>query len=361
MASRTITAGQDTAPLDNGRYRTLDMLRGVAAVTVVLYHEADAYRFGGWHPGFSFLAVDLFFCLSGFVIARSNDRRFAAGMTAGAFMSRRLYRLAPLHPLGWLLALLTLFIPSVRQDAGGPLLVPTLALNLLLLPGILPVLFPLNPPAWSLFQELWVANLLYALLWHRLRPALLGVLIVLATAGLVLAARFYHGANVGFDHASTAGGVARALFSFFVGSALARLHSRRPAKVQVPAIWLCASLVAMLSLPISGWPATAYQLFCIVIGFPALIYWGASARERRPAIGVALGEASYAAYAMHWPLLAFVAWALKKGWSGPGPLLQPAVAAAIIAMAFGVHHLLDQPIRNGLHRRTIARSKMLWP
>jgi len=352
MASRTITAGQGTTPLDDGRYRTLDMLRGVAAVTVVLYHEADAYRFGGWRPGFSFLAVDLFFCLSGFVIARSNDRRFAAGLTVGAFMSRRLYRLAPLHLLGWLLALLTLLIPSVREGAGGPSLAPTLATNLLLLPGALPVLFPLNPPGWSLFQELWVANLLYALLWHRLRPAILGLLVVLATGGLLFAARFYHGANVGFEYASAGGGFARALFSFFVGVALARLHSHRPARFQVPAIWLCAALVALLSLPISGRPATAYQLFCIVVGFPALIYWGASARERRPAIGIALGEASYAAYVTHWPLLAFVAWGWRTGLigAGPGPVLQLTVAAAIIAASFSVHHLLDQPIRNGITR-----------
>lgn len=355
MASHTIATSQGSPAPDSGRYRTLDMLRGIAAVIVVLYHAGDAYRLGGWYPGFSFLAVDLFFCLSGFVIVRSNDGRFARGLTIGEFMKRRVYRLAPLYLLGWVLALLTLLLPSVLADAAGPSLAPTLALNFLLLPGILPVLFPLNPPGWSLFQELWVVNLLYALLWRRLRPAFLELLIVLATGSLVFTARFHHGLNAGFEHASVVVGVARALFSFFVGVALARLHSYRPARFQVPAIWLCAALVAMLSLPISGWPATAYQLFCIVIGFPALIYWGASARERRPAIGIALGEASYAAYVMHWPLLAFVAWAVRTGLIGvgPGPLLQLTVVAAIMAVSFGVHHLLDQPIRNGMSQGKI--------
>lgn len=37
--------------------------------------------------------------------------------------------------------------------------------------------------------------------------------------------------------------------------------------------------------------------------FPILIYLGASALERRPAVGAWLGDMSYAAYAIHHPLL----------------------------------------------------------
>ena len=44
-------------------YGTLDGLRGVAAIAVVGYHAKD---FLGFRPESAYLAVDLFFALSGF-------------------------------------------------------------------------------------------------------------------------------------------------------------------------------------------------------------------------------------------------------------------------------------------------------
>ena len=343
----------DTGAASAGdRYRTLDMLRGVAAVIVVLFHEAEPhmYRLGGWYPRFSFLAVDLFFCLSGFVLAGNYDRRFAGDLTVVGFMRRRVRRLAPLYLIGWALGCLTLLIPGVRGDTRASPVAATLTLNLFLLPGTSPILFPLNPPGWSLFQELWVANLLYALLWRWLRPAFLVAIVAVAAGGLIFVAVYRHqGFDVGFGFSSLAGGSFRVVLSFFGGVLLSRLHARRPARVRVPAIALCAALVALLGMPVfTGRPVTIYQLFCIGVGFPTLIYFGASARERRPAIGVALGKASYAAYAIHWPLLGFVAWALRSGLvdAAPGLALQLALGALIILLSFGLHHLLDLRVRS---------------
>jgi peptidoglycan/LPS O-acetylase OafA/YrhL len=50
------------------KYETLDALRGVAAILVVLFHTSHAI--GVVVPN-GYLAVDMFFVLSGFVIAHS--------------------------------------------------------------------------------------------------------------------------------------------------------------------------------------------------------------------------------------------------------------------------------------------------
>ncbi len=74
------------------------MSRGVAALSVVWYHynlsiEGIGLRFG-------YLAVDLFFLISGFVLARRYDPDFRNGLTTAAFCWQRIKRLAPLYVLG---------------------------------------------------------------------------------------------------------------------------------------------------------------------------------------------------------------------------------------------------------------------
>ena len=95
--------GADAGPV---RYRTLDALRGVAALFVVARHC------GPWVPQFSYLGVDMFFVLSGFVLAKANDRRFAAGMSGWEFLSRRVKRLYPLYALGLALGLISMLAPN---------------------------------------------------------------------------------------------------------------------------------------------------------------------------------------------------------------------------------------------------------
>ncbi|MFX5999031.1 hypothetical protein ABTF05_21860, partial [Acinetobacter baumannii] len=57
--------------------------------------------FFGNNPFFSsYLAVDLFFLLSGVVLCRSYESRLLNGMRLGAFLRIRLLRLYPLYFLG---------------------------------------------------------------------------------------------------------------------------------------------------------------------------------------------------------------------------------------------------------------------
>ena len=94
------------------RYITLDAMRGIAALFVVARHFSGLR--GAADPQFSFLAVDLFFLLSGFVLSFSYDERIAAGMSPAAFLMKRIIRLYPLYFLG-----IALGIAIALSEAGA--------------------------------------------------------------------------------------------------------------------------------------------------------------------------------------------------------------------------------------------------
>src|SRR4051812_30959528 len=87
-------------------FEILDGLRGIAALAVVIFHFME-WVFSDYSKNFighGFLAVDFFFCLSGFVIGYAYDSRIGK-MGVGAFFKTRLIRLHPLVVLGSVLGL----------------------------------------------------------------------------------------------------------------------------------------------------------------------------------------------------------------------------------------------------------------
>src|SRR5690349_7916766 len=152
---------QQSSVINKPHFEILDGLRGVAAIAVVIFHfmeiaVPDPKKNFIAH---AYLAVDFFFCLSGFVIAYAYDDKIAA-TGIGSFLRRRLIRLHPLVVIGSVLGLLTwIFDPfsNLHQSyaAKNWLLFIT---SCLMVPFPLVKerylnLFHLNPPTWSLFWE----------------------------------------------------------------------------------------------------------------------------------------------------------------------------------------------------------------
>src|SRR5690349_3489280 len=86
----------------------LDGLRGIAALSVVIFHfmEMAITDYSKNFIAHGFLAVDFFFCLSGFVIGYAYDDRIGK-MGVKEFFKSRIIRLHPLVILGSILGLLT--------------------------------------------------------------------------------------------------------------------------------------------------------------------------------------------------------------------------------------------------------------
>ena len=80
------------------RFHTLDSWRGICALFVALMHLPVLSHFYA-EPFFrnSYLFVDFFFVLSGFVITFSYGDKIVDWRSAGKFMVRRIGRIWPLH------------------------------------------------------------------------------------------------------------------------------------------------------------------------------------------------------------------------------------------------------------------------
>ena len=175
-------------------FEILDGLRGVAALSIVVFHFMEwIYSDPGKNfIGHGFLAVDFFFCLSGFVIAYAYDDRIEK-MGLAAFFKSRLISLHPLVIIGSVLGLAEfLFDPLTGNQepySAGKLMLLFFA-SIFLIP--LPImkdrsfnLFGLNAPSWSLFWE-YVANIFYAFILYRTARRYLLVITMLAAVALCI-------------------------------------------------------------------------------------------------------------------------------------------------------------------------------
>ncbi|MDE6490442.1 MAG: acyltransferase, partial [Muribaculaceae bacterium] len=231
-------------------------------------------------------------------------------------------------------------------------------------------MFPVNGPQWSLFFE-YIGNVLYALVMRRMPDkvlfavtALFGVLL---GGGALLDISGYYHLGVGWtlaDH-NFVGGMLRMLFSFSTGLCMARVF--RPVKVR-GAFWICAlAVVVLLSLPYAGtadmpWLNALYDVACIVLVFPVLVWIGASGTttdRRSSGICKFLGDISYPVYAVHYPLMyLFYAWVWSEGLSFADSWpVALAVAAASILIAWLSLRFYDEPVRRRLTRRFLSGRK----
>jgi peptidoglycan/LPS O-acetylase OafA/YrhL len=332
------------------RLFTLDAMRGVAAILVVLFHMTE-YGFLGVPNGG--LAVDFFFALSGVVIALTYEKRLRSGTSAKQFLIQRTIRLYPMYGVGFLIGVAKA-AGQIVFGAAGALSPPQFAVafctGLFLLPSPLSnnEIFPLNVPAWSLCLEL-LANVAFAFLLFRMSNRKLGALVALlavAYAGFAVA----HGSTtLGFTWATLPGGIIRTIFGFGLGVFFARLNLCKPVSsglsFTIPIVALCALLC---------WPKSAhfelpFDLVAVFMACPFLLWLGGRLAPPRALEGACevLGLISYPLYAIHFPALSIIAFIAGKLHI---PLLVwgPISVVGLLLTSYGLGRLLDPAIRAGL-------------
>lgn len=317
----------------------LDALRGLAALLVLAYH-ARGFSLPREALGHGYLAVDLFFVISGFVLARAYDAPLAAGDGA-AFLRKRLKRLYPMALLGLALGGL-IWLAGGRDPAAVALL---LVLGLLFVP-FTPSrdVFPLNGPQWSLMWEL-VANLVYALIapWLTTRRLVL----------LVVAAGLVHGAVALGSGTGSLGpyghnwltGAPRVVFGFFAGVLLARLAAQGRLRIPAaPITVILAVVVLTLWPPIPEAGRAAFDVVAVLTVFPALVAAAARAEvgRLRPVVD-ALARMSYALYALHIPIVLGLAEAARTLPDGPARWSVNALAIPLALAAAWAAHCWFEP------------------
>jgi peptidoglycan/LPS O-acetylase OafA/YrhL len=342
--------------------RALTGIRGVAAWFVVLFHIrlAAASALG---PGVvavlgkGYLAVDLFFMLSGFVLwLNYADSARRSGLAAAPlFLARRLARIWPLHivMLGVAAALAAAIWLSGRPvPPNYPW--SELPLHVMLVQnwGFTSRL-RWNDPAWSISCE-FAAYLLFPLLalavdWRKLSaPALLAALL-LPALGLHLLMSLNGAPTLGVDIPHF--GLPRAVAEFMMGTVLCALWERWRDAPRLPLVAVAAAISALAAAALAGCSETLLvpPLFAALLLGLAL-----TAQSAANPLGWRwihyLGEISYATYLAHFLLfvlfkLLFVGDASHVPLSLLGLFLALTLAASIL-----LHHGVERPAQRRLNR-----------
>ncbi len=378
------------AVANRARHATIDpltSLRAPFAAWVMLYHawvlfpDAAGPLANVAHVGYA--GVSYFFVLSGFVLTYTYPQLPHAGR--GAFWLARFARVYPVFVLGLLLALPFVAKEVVHGErtlaqAGGTLLLQ-LSLTQAWVPG---AELSWNYVGWSLSVEAFfyaLFPLLSAALARRSDRTVL--LVALAAWGLELAVALagawrspaYLGvAATTHAYADSAihdafrfnpllrlpefvAGIVTALVFLRHRAAIAR-HSALLAGGGMLATLLVASF-ATPWLPFAAVHDGAFApLACLtIVGFAAC--GGRLARLASTPAMVRLGEASYALYVVHAPMLALVLYVDRRlGVAATQPMaVFAAYVLACVAASLAIHRYVEEPARRALRRRRADASR----
>jgi len=359
------------------RTRTLDGLRGVAVLAVVIQHAWPSLLPGG------FAGVDVFFVLSGYLITRILVEELVrtGRLDLVGFYARRVRRILPaalITVLGTCALYAVLLGPALPDGIVNEALAAALSASNLLFASRATDYFAANPSAspflhfWSLgveeqFYLVWPALLLALAVAARRSPGgrrgsfTPGAIAAIAMASLVLL--------VVSNQAYAFFLLPQRAWELLVGGLLAWFHvhgtaglptlqpSYRAAAVAVGALALAVVFAAAPSL--GPWPGAGTVL---AVGGASILVAGGDDMPGARALAAAplrfFGRISYALYLWHWPLLAAAA-LLALPQPSPSPGFTALVVALAIVIATASTILVEERIRTSRapwlsRRRAIA-------
>jgi peptidoglycan/LPS O-acetylase OafA/YrhL len=333
----------------------LDLVRGLAALAVVVGHAAQIGTYTGPFPFGMFFqknAVVVFFVLSGMVIAASVDRE------RRSLSDFALARISRIVPVAWAAVAVSLAVSALATALPGPLQFAgdvnwadpgEILRALLFLSESWTTAFPPNSPYWSLSYEVWFYALFAAATYLQGLTRWIWLALLAAVAGpniLLLMPVWLVG--VGLVRLPAARRVPGALAWPLVALAIAALfiaprfamdgfHLLRPA-----APWgLGSSLYALTDLALgialaagfAGLKSLADRGLALPAWSEPAIRWGANM--------------SFSLYLLHWPLLKLLHMAGLT--AGKNPLAFAAVIAAIVAISGAFARVTE-------HKRHVVRA-----
>lgn len=347
-----------------GYFRSLEAVRGIAALAIVLYHLDDRLGLPFYFDNF-YIGVDLFFVLSGFVIFHVYGGQIDDSTGYARFLWLRFARIYPLH-FATLIALAA-FQAAVTAIGGSfaasiePLFAHndmwSFIGNILAIHGLNTFAGPtFNIPSWSISTELYTYAVFGALFWAGLirpdRPFIVPIIIVIASYILLAtkASQFHVMQDLGFI---------RNMLGFAVGIIARGVFASLPAPsartLTILQVGAAVLLLGLLALPVR---VTPYAIYTAPILCAVLIV--ACAYDRAglcPILLLAplqwLGRVSYALYLTHYMVVLAVGGlyiaAVQHGWITGAIWKQwaliPVVAAIALAIAHVTYRYLELPAK----------------
>lgn len=360
-----MTSFQNAYPQD---IKALTPLRFAAAMWVLLYFFGE--RLGmGWREvsGFiakGYLGVDLFFILSGFILAHVyGPQVIGKRFNYGSFLWARLARLYPVHlaTLGMLVAI-AIAAKAIGIETASAFDFGTLWGQVFMVQawGLIPA-GGWNHPAWSISAE-WFAYLVFPLSF-----ALIGFCKRAPWAGVAGSVALFFGlywlvpivpqfGGAGLTELTANGGALRIVPSFLMGVALWRFgqiisltSNLAWSGVGVSAMWviLVPSLGANDALT---WLGLASLIFCLAETSKT----GGGGVLAAP-MAVWLGEASYSLYMVHMPVDLIWFQAINRLMKVPNGsalawIIVFGAMLASIVLAGLLFELIERPARTALRK-----------
>lgn len=335
-----------------GKLQSLEVLRAVAAMLVVLFHvqaimtaKFGVVPFGGAF-GAGSRGVDLFFVLSGFIITTVHRPDWGRPAGLRVYLWNRLTRIYPAVFVMSAFAVATYAAGFHGVGHGGKLRAWEIVSGFLLLPQAGEALVNVT---WTLKYEM-AFYLLFAcaIVNRRLGLAVLcgwqGVILAMILSGAALPAGW-----IGFY-------LRPICLEFGIGMVCALLVARPPTQ-WLSAVVMCAGLILFVgslavdtrrAVPFGG--SSAVLLFGggagMIVGGLALLDRG---RLHAPPWMTYLGAASYSIYLVHFSAISLIAAVIAHGnraWIGNGVCAGVTIAAVLTGIAF--YEAFDRPSQNWL-------------
>lgn len=363
------------------RFYSLDALRGIAALTVIFWHWQ--HFFAPLNPqgvplqqnqqpffwALSFLyrhgytAVQLFFCLSGFVFFWLYAGRIASqSISLKHFSILRLSRLYPLHLATLLLvAIGQLSYHAMTQDQFVYHVndLYHFGLNLLFISAWgFEKGYAFNAPIWSVSVEIFLYGVFFLVCRH-VKPGWAGI---------------FTGIIAGYFLQKLVGPLGVGMVFFFLGGMAHRLFetAARSAKNLAMHWWVPGATVLLWGIsviaasPPQQRPAPVFlqwlgpDIFsaCTLALFPLTVLSLALIEAQRGALGqrlALLGDLSYSCYLLHFPLqlgiaLAMTAWHVDQGIAYSRAFMLLFFATLMLA-SFISHRFFEMPVQRWLRSR----------
>lgn len=345
-------------------FASVQVLRGLAALLVVAFHlQIIEGKYGhgvAVLPRFTRFAdagVDLFFVISGFVMATIAVGSYDSIASAKRFLVRRVWRIMPPY---WFYTTLVVVLMAVSPGiANSSYQNQSILASYMLWPQAqLPVL----TVGWTLIHEMYFYLMMAAMIALCREKFVPGIL--LAWAGLVLSAQLAPYPDVPWMAV-----VSNAMTLEFIAGALVGIYWRQlPGFLARPcfAFGALAFVLMMPTLESAGVQAVGPGMRTLLFGTSAtLVVLGAVLSEkhgrlRTPDWLSAIGDSSYSLYLSH----VFVISAMGRAWSISGlnqswwqhTLFLLVAAGTCVLVAVLAHALLERPLLR-LGRRMSGRGK----
>lgn len=320
-----------------GHLKTIDFLRGIAALSVVIYHAGDGASFGGKNANvhlvnhfftYGNLGVPLFFVISGFCIHRRKAEQLAnkleTPISFKKYWKRRFFRLYPSYFTVCILSSLLMLgvilgnIPSLILDAYPGNHYSYLGLDLIAHLLMLHCFFSYfdtglgNGPLWTIAREEQYYFLYFPLLKLRKFSSIWICLIIAIIASYIACAI---SSDISLTNKGLGYTIGRSSFTFWPQWVLGMLGIE-----MLLGLTRGSSLFNYRSLPIVGLALAIWQFeadnslwfqflmygigfFIIVVSLAKLEMEGRWKRNGFVRFGEFIGQYSYSLYLVHYPFV----------------------------------------------------------